>query len=547
VWTELAPARANLPEMQVTFSNGRYTLPEYPFRVPPELSRPQPPHPVVIVGAGLVGLTTACALGQLGVPTVVLDEDNTVGVRGISSRGVCYARKSLEIFDRLGVYRRMLGKGVRWTVGRTFDGEAQVFEFDLASDANASRQPPFINLQQFYVEAFLVERATELGNVDLRWRNKVVNCDSDAHGVKVSIETPAGAYSLRADWVVDCSGARGGLAESLGLRRRGTSTDDRWCIADIIFDEPMPVERHTWVSAEFNGGRAVWRHALADNVWRLDYQLDPGNPGAVDEQAIRERLRRQYGRDVACRILWTGTWSYRSECLERFRDGRVLFAGDCAHTMSPFGGRGGNSGIQDADNLAWKLAWVIEGKADASLLDTYADERRAAALENIRIAERTGRFLRPANATERAYRDATLALARHHPFARSLVNTGRMSQPNTYVDSRLNVGRCGGRSIPNLPLTLPDGRDGDLAQLMKWARGDLVALVDAETADLTALEAHFPVRIIAGARPDFPQDQMTLLRPDLYCAGTFERGDAAGLEHALRVLTCTSPTTGTRT
>ena len=364
----------------------------------------------------------------------------------------------------------MLGKGVRWTVGRTFDGKHQVSELDLASDASASRQPPFINLQQFYVEAFLIERATELGIVDLRWHNKVVSCDPGAHGVKLSIDTPAGAYSLLADWVIDCSGARGGLAETLGLRRRGTCADDRWCIADVIFDEPLPVERHTWVSAEFNDGRAVWRHALADDVWRLDYQLDPnGNPGDATEPAIRERLRRQFGRDVACRIVWTGTWSYRSECLERFRHGRVLFAGDCAHTMSPFGGRGGNSGIQDADNLAWKLAWVIAGKAGASLLDTYADERRAAALENIRIAERSGRFLRPANAAEQAYRDATLALARHHPFARSLVNTGRMSQPNTYVDSRLNVGRGGGRSIPNLPLTLPDGRDGDVAQLMKWA------------------------------------------------------------------------------
>jgi 3-(3-hydroxy-phenyl)propionate hydroxylase len=545
--------------MQVSFSNGRYTLPEYPFRVPPELSgAAQRSQPVVIVGAGLAGLTAACALAQLGVPVVVLDEDNTVGARGISSRGVCYARKSLEIFDRLGVYRRMLGKGVRWTVGRTFDGKNQVSELDLASDASPSRQPPFINLQQFYVEAFLIERATELGIVDFRWHNKVVSCEPGAQGVRLSIDTPAGAYSLLADWVIDCSGARGALAETLGLRRRGTSTNDRWCIADVIFDEQLPIERHTWVSAEFNDGRAVWRHALADDVWRFDYQLDPnGNPGDATEQALRERLRRQFGRDIACRVVWTGTWSYRSECLERFRHGRVLFAGDCAHTMSPFGGRGGNSGIQDADNLAWKLAWVIAGKAGASLLDTYADERRAAALENIRIAERSGRFLRPANAAEQAYRDATLALARHHSFARSLVNTGRMSLPNTYVDSRLNVGRGGGRSIPNLSLTLPDGRDGDVAQLMKWARGDFVALVDAETVKLAALEARFPVRIVASARLggaiatlaancDCTEDHLILLRPDLYCAGTFERGDVAGLEHALWLLKCTSPTTGSR-
>jgi 3-(3-hydroxy-phenyl)propionate hydroxylase len=548
--------------MQVSFSEGRYTLPEYPFRLPPELSgATQRRHPVVIIGAGLAGLTAACALAQLNVPVVVLDEDNTVGARGLSSRGVCYARKSLEIFDRLGIYRRMLGKGVRWTTGRTFDGDEQIHEFDLASVASASWQPPFINLQQFYVEAFLIERAMELGIADLRWRNKVVGCEPDPHGLKLAVETPAGRYHLLADWVIDCSGARGSLAEVLGLRRRGTHTDDRWCIADVIFDEDMPVERHTWVSAKFNDGRAVWRHALADKVWRLDYQLDPVVPADVNEQAIRERLRLQFGRDVHCRIVWTGTWTYRNECLDSFRHGRVLFAGDCAHTMSPFGGRGGNSSIQDADNLAWKLAWVIAGKADDSLLDTYAEERRAAALQNIRIAECTGRYLKPATVAESVYRDATLALARHHPFARSLVNTGRMSEPNTYVNSRLNVGPGAGLSIPNLPLNLPDGREGNLAQLMKWARGDLVAIVEEETADLTALEARFPVRIVSGARLGGARARLAascgtaegsviLLRPDLYCAGTFARGAAAALEHALRSITCktTNPflMTGTR-
>jgi 3-(3-hydroxy-phenyl)propionate hydroxylase len=531
--------------MPVSFRNGRHELPRYPFSVPPELSGGTPaPYPVVIVGAGLTGLTAACALAQWGVRTVVLDDDDTVGVRGLSSRGVCYARKSLEIFERLGVYRRLLGKGVRWNIGRTFVGDEQIHEFDLAAESNGSPQPAFINLQQFYVEAFLVERALELG-VDLRWNSQVISCAAETDGAGLAISSPAGAYDLRADWAIDCTGARAALAGSLGFRRAGSNTDDRWCIADVILDEKLPVERHTWVSARFNDGRAVWRHALADDVWRMDYQLDPGSDAArPDERDIRERLRRQFGREVPCRIVWTGTWTYRNECLERFRHGRVLFAGDAAHTMSPFGGRGGNSGIQDADNLAWKLAWVIAGKADDSLLDTYDDERRAAAIENIRAAERTGRFLRPRSPREGVYRDATLTLARRHHFARSLVNTGRMSIPNHYPESRLTVGRDGGRSVPNLPLSLPDGRASDLAGLMRWAGGDLVVLAPVETAALRTLEGRYPVRIVAASCAGVDAGDLLLLRPDLYCAGTFRHGDVAALQHALRTFTCT--TTGTK-
>src|ERR1044072_7715151 len=146
----------------ITFTDGRYALPEYPFRVPPELEdRVARRYSVAIVGAGLTGLTAACALADLGIDVVVLDDDNTVGVRGASSRGICYSRKSLEIFARLDIYRRLREKGVTWTVGRTYAGDDEVCRFDFATDAGQDRsaQPAFINLQQFYVESFLVARA----------------------------------------------------------------------------------------------------------------------------------------------------------------------------------------------------------------------------------------------------------------------------------------------------------------------------------------------------------------------------------------------------
>jgi 3-(3-hydroxy-phenyl)propionate hydroxylase len=534
----------------ITFSGGRYQLPEYPFRLPPELAaRTATRYPVAIVGAGLTGLTAACALADLGVDVVLLDEDRTVGARGASSRGVCYSQKSLEIFARLGIYPRLREKGVSWSVGRSFDGDEQIYHFDLSTDprANSSAQPSFINLQQFYVESFLVERAAQLPGLDIRWQSRVMGCEQDGEGARLQVQTPAGEYLLHADWVIDCSGSRSCLrGDALAQSAR---TDDRWLICDVFFDEPPPQERRTWVSAPFNQGRAAWQHVMADGVCRVDYQLDPrcDLEHAASDAAIRERLRLQFGRDASFEVVWVGAWTYRSECLATFRLKRVLYAGDAAHVMSPFGGRGGNSGIQDADNLAWKLAMVLRGKADAALIDTYCEERRPAALENIRVSDRTTRFLRPPTPAERSYRDAVVALARRHEFAQTLVNTGRMTLPSTYARSRLNVGRGCGRSVPNISLTLADGTPGNLAQLLRWAQGNHIAIVRDPSDRHRALERRYPVRIadagtlhadLASLTDSGGSDGSMILRPDGYVAGWLESGDAGALEEASRRLTC---------
>ena len=537
----------------ITFSGGRYALPHYPFRVPPELEDAvERRYSVAIVGAGLTGLTAACTLADLGVDVVVLDEDDTVGVRGASSRGICYSRKSLEIFSRLGIYGRMREKGVSWTIGRTFAGDEQVYEFDLAAEADEqwSRQPAFINLQQFYVESYLVDRARQIPGVDLRWQSRVTACEQNGRGARLEVETPAGKYVLDANWVIDCSGAHGALRRCGGTLSQGARTDDRWLICDVLFDAPLPAERRTWIAAPFNEGRAAWHHVMADGVCRVDYQLEPGSDieAAASEPAIRARLRQQFG-DRACQVVWVGAWTYRSECLERFRQGRVLFAGDAAHVMSPFGGRGGNSGIQDADNLAWKLAQVVRGKAEPSLLDTYCEERRAAARENIRVSDRTARFLRPPTAAERAYRDAVIALAGRHKFARSMVNTGRMTLPASYAGSRLDAGPGAGRSVPNFSTTLADGRQGDLAQLLRWADGNHVAIVPQPARRHRALERPYPLRILAAEKLGAGLATLAavtgggaastiILRPDSYCAGCLPSNDAGALEDAMRTLSC---------
>ena len=475
---------------QTNFTNGYqftqgagYVLPEYPFTEPPEIKSGETGHyPIVIAGGGITGLTLACALARYGVQAVLLDEDNTVGVKGASSRGICYTQKSLEIFHRLGVYDAIAAKGIQWSVGRTFAGHDEVYSFDLKQQSayNLSTQPPFINIQQFYIEAFLVDRIQKLGGVDLRWQNRVTAFEQGDDGVTLSIETPAGSYKLKADHLVDATGSHSPFRKWCAATITAKKGDDRWCIADVRFTKHPPTERHTWVEAPFNENRAVWQHLMGDEVWRIDYQMAPdADPAYVSrEDVVRERLERQFGKEVGVEIVWVGPYAYKSECIDQMRHGRVFFMGDSAKVVSPFGARGGNTGIADADNLAWKLAAVHKGRAAVNLLDSFHEERHEAARQNVLVTNRTARFLRPADGIERVFRTAALGLAREHVFARQFVNTGRMAVANPYLkSSACSYDVAGGLSVQNVAFSWADGSQGVVNQLLQWADGRLLVLV----------------------------------------------------------------------
>jgi len=482
-----------------------YDLPEYPFEAPPEIASGEVSHhPIVIVGAGLAGLTMACSLARYGVPAVLLDEDNTVGAKGASSRGICYTQRSLEIFERLGVYDRIAAKGIQWSVGRTFAGADEIYSFDLRqqSNYNLSSQPPFINIQQFYIEGYLVERLAELGRVQLRWKNRVTGFRQDGECATLTVATPAGEYRMRADHVIDATGAHSPLRGWVGASVTAKKGDDRWCIADVRFSRRPPVERHTWIEAPFNDNRAVWQHLMADNVWRIDYQMAPdSDPVAVSrESVVRERLARQFGADCEVEIVWVGPYAYRSECIDRMRHGRVFFMGDAAKVVSPFGARGGNTGVSDADNLAWKLAAVMKGRADPALLDSYHQERHEAALQNVQVTNRTSSFLRPQPGPQKLFRDAVIGLARQHAFARPLVNTGRMAIANPYTRSSA-CDRTGGQPVQNVGFGWADGSMGTVNDLLAWAEGRLLLLVFGDTSAqalqrLAAVTQTMPVRAV---------------------------------------------------
>ncbi len=409
--------------------------PVYEYRRAPELDGGSSQRPVIVVGAGPVGLCAAIDLAQRGVPVLLLDDDDTVST---GSRAICYSKRTLEILDRLGCGEAVAGKGVGWNVGKVYQGATLAYQFDLLPEAG-HRRPAFVNLQQYHFEAALVERARELPGLEIRWRHEVVGVAQDDAHVRVSVATGHGRYDLACDWLVVCDGARSPVRRMLGLDFEGQVFRDRFLIADIRMASEFPAERRFWFNPPFHPEQSVLMHRQADDIWRVDFQLgwDADPEAEKQPERIVPRLRAMLGERAPFTLEWASVYTFQCRRMRRFRHARLLFAGDAAHLVSPFGARGANSGVQDADNLGWKLALVIAGHAPHTLLDSYDHERVAAADENLRASTRSTEFITPKSAVSRTFRDAVLSLARRHPFARTLVNSGRLSVPAVLADSPL--------------------------------------------------------------------------------------------------------------
>ncbi len=419
--------------MQKTF-----TYPQFDFVTPPELRTACAGHyPVVVVGAGPVGLCAAIDLAQQGQSVLVLDDDNTVS---IGSRGVCYAKRALEILDRMGCGERLVDKGVSWDVGRTFFRNEEVFNFNLRPQPDHHR-PGMINLQQYHLEEFLIERARQLPGVALRFQSEVTAVTPEHASVTLRVATPQGAYTLSTDWLIVADGARSPVRHMLGLDTEGKIFMDRFLIADVVMKAHYPAERWFWFDPPFHPDQSVLLHKQADNVWRIDFQLgwqaDPEHEKKPEN--VIARIRAMLGDEREFELEWVSLYTFQCRRMRRFNHGRVLFVGDAAHQVSPFGARGANSGIQDTDNLIWKLLLVMQGKAPAALLDSYSDERGYAADENLMNSTRSTDFITPKSAMSRCFRNAVLELAARYPFARALVNSGRLSVPAWLCASPLNT------------------------------------------------------------------------------------------------------------
>ncbi len=442
--------------------------PVYPYKHPAEWMSPAPQRkPLMVIGAGPVGLAAAIDARLRGLDVVVLDDDDRVSV---GSRAVCYAKRSLEILDRLGIADQVCHMGVRWNIGRTFLAQDEVYQFNLVPDAGHKR-PGMVNLQQYHVEEMLIARALELG-ADIRWQHKVAAVTPSADHATLTVETPDGHFDIEADWLVVADGARSPIRRHLGLDIEGRVFQDRFLIADVAMKADYPAERWFWFDPPFHPNQSVLLHKQSHNVWRIDFQLgwDADPEEEKKPEKIIPRLKAMLGDERPFELEWVSIYTFQCRRMTDFRHGRVLFAGDAAHQVSPFGARGANSGFQDVDDLMWKLALVMTGQAPERLLDTYAMDRQFAADENIMNSTRSTDFITPKSRTSKTFRNQVLALAKHHPFARKLVNSGRLSVPSFLVGSVLNTPDADvfeGQMVPGAPMDdAPVQRDGQSSWLL---------------------------------------------------------------------------------
>ena len=483
-------------------------------------------HPVVIVGAGPVGLVLALDLARKGHRSVVLEKR-----QGLSegSRAICWSKRTLEIMGRLGLADELIDRGVTWKTGKVFNGTREVYRFDLLPEEGHQR-PAFINLQQFLFEQTCIAACERSGLVDLRWGHELTALDARTDGARIEIATPGGRYALTTDWLIAADGARSTARRQLGLGFKGQTFNDQFLICDVKLQIERPTERWFWFDPPFNPGQSALLHRQADNVWRLDFQI--GAEADRDEemrpQNVARRVRGMLG-DVPFTFEWISCYQFQCRRLERFRHGRIVFVGDAAHQVSPFGARGGNSGIQDADNLAWKLDHVLRGLADERLIDSYDAERRQAADENILASTRSTDFISPKGPGARALRDAVLMLAETEPLARHFLNSGRLSLPTTYDASPLSTldGFAPGEAShvrPGAPACdAPLGNGWLLPQLGEhfcaaWFARDRTVLVDVGPASLVVTDDVACARYGAASEP-----ALYLFRPDQHVAARWRR------------------------
>ncbi|GLZ43763.1 FAD-dependent oxidoreductase [Actinokineospora sp. NBRC 105648] len=521
--------------------------------------------PVIVIGAGPVGMAAALLLARQGIRTTVVERRGTPSCG--QSRAVTVQRDILALFDRLGVAEEILRDGASWSLGRTYYGEHELLQLRFPT-AEHELYPPFVNFPQFRTEELLHAAAEASELVRFRHGFTVTEVVDEGGSVLVRAESSDGEEVHRGQYVIAADGLGSRVRGGLGIAYEGWQTEGRFLVCDFVAELPFSRERRLWFDPPFHPGRIVLMHGFGPDRWRVDWQIEPDADEADYLARLDELLRGVIG-DHEALVLRANSYTFQQRCAERFGRGRVFLVGDAAHVVSPFGARGMNSGMEDAENLAWKLGFVLAGRADATLLDTYDQERRAAAEHHVEVTGATMRFMTPATAEGIANRDAILAGAVTDATKLSEVDSGRLYESFPYRDSTLTASGTGALVADGSVngSTLRKLLAGDISLLVIPGATSTIEDVAARLAAATAVHStrRFLLLPRGSAAPDNLEvtavhddtgalttalaadtDRLLLVRPDCY-VGADVPLPATGRETAALVHECLRTVLGQRT
>jgi 3-(3-hydroxy-phenyl)propionate hydroxylase len=540
------------PAGRGTLDSLYFDYPVFETRRASELDGNCPQHPVVIVGAGPIGMTAALTLARYGVRSVVVDQKDTFND---GSRATCIARPSMQIIDSIGAVQPFVDKALGWQFGRSYYGDEQIFRLEMPHP-EGEKYLPMYNLQQQYTEKFLHDALARNPLIDMRWQTDVKGVSPRNDSVTLDVSSPHGAYPINAQYVLAADGARSPVRSMMGLRLKGENYEGRYVIADVQMDHDFPTERRAFFEPKSNPGGTILIHKQPDNIWRIDYQLRDGEDEqeALREETIRARvgaILEGIGHRKPWDLEWWSIYSANTLLLDDYRHGRVFFIGDSAHIVPIFGVRGLNNGFADAYNIGWKLGLVLNGEAKEALLDSYTPERRGATLDVFANAKKSTRFMTPPSRGWRLAREAALSLSLKHEFPRGLANPRQM-QPYTYSESPLTPYAARDADFAGGPVcgsAAPNARLADGGYLLDRAGLGMTAIVfagaglddslSALLADLAAIDPHLTVLMVrsaGGKRGEIADTDgeiariygaepgsLYLLRPDLHVAGRWKQ------------------------
>ena len=405
----------------------------------PSENGPQEKKKVVIVGAGPAGMVTALELARHGVASVVLASDLQFSQ---GSRAIVFTRRSMEILQQVGVAHRITENGLPWRSGNSIYRGQKVFRMETPLDPD-DRFFPMINIQQQYLEEYLHDACAAHSLIEVRWGNKLVKAEQSEGIVTAHVDTSAGPYQLETEWLVAADGGRSDIRSAMNLKLEGASFESIFVIADIRIDLPFPTERLAFFDPDWNRGNTILMHKEPHGIWRMDYQLPPGETPeeALRPESVQKRIDAQLKmigfEGTPWEMDWSSVYSARTLTLPDYVHDRIVFTGDAAHLLPIFGVRGANTAFQDAQSLGWHLAYVLQGIAPEKLMENHSQERVGAAREIITEAGKSTRFMAPPSRGFRLLRDAVLSLSLTEEFVRPLYHW-RTSRPHEYKHSALN-------------------------------------------------------------------------------------------------------------